>query len=426
MSTVKEIITFEKIVPGGKALGRLKNGKAVFCVGPLPGEVAEVEIISEKKSHAEATVVKIVQPSKYRSGETESHYLACAPWQGVNYDYQLQLKQAILADAFGQYKLDIKLPAVVASNQTVGYRNKLDFALSLSNGVYRLAFHSRGLKDQIVGLETGCRLGSQRMNALALQVAARLGEIGVKKAEALIVRQSTSNQQVLIQVIVAAGEQVDYSKLYIKGLTALVITLSAKPPLQHGKVLFRAGEPELCEVLGGLSMSYAYDNFFQTNPSTFAKTLADITSSVSAGRTIVELFGGVGAIGLALAASAKSVSIFEIAPPAITYAKRNIKKNKIGNATAEILDSTMVTTAMLENVDTVVVDPPRAGLARASIDALLASKPQQIVYLSCDPVTQCRDIALLSSGYGVKKALAYDYYPGTPHIESLVVLTRRA
>jgi 23S rRNA (uracil1939-C5)-methyltransferase len=137
------------------------------------------------------------------------------------------------------------------------------------------------------------------------------------------------------------------------------------------------------------------------------------------------LYGGVGTIGLAAAKIAREVVGTEVVPVSSAYSTRNATDNGLDNFTAEEVASEKLDPALLKDTDAVIVDPPRAGLHTLVIDTLLAARPRQILYLSCNPATQARDIMALKDAYEVQSVTGYDFYPGTPHMETLVRLVAR-
>lgn len=421
---MSEIIQFEKIVPEGNALGR-KDGKVVFCAGVLPGELAEVEIVRDKKSYAKARLLKVLEKSAERSETSEDHALSCSPWQGVSYKYQLKLKQEMLMEAFKQQKLEIGTVDIAPSSKLQGFRNRLDFVLTQNMNKTKLGFHVRGSANDLVLLPEGCRLGTDAMNKAALRMCAKLDELGVAKAQWLTVRQSEASGNVLVWASVSEKEPVDYAKLQISGICGLIVTMATPAPLTAGKVIFEVGESQLTEELGGQKMAYPFDGFFQTHIGLFKKALSDIEALVPAGAKVADLYAGAGAIGLALAKKASKVIAVETAVSSVGYAKHNAETLKLDNF--EVLQSSAenVETEFLKEADCVIVDPPRSGMDPQLVNKLLEALPAQVIYLSCNPVTQARDVALLKMAYDFALVGAYDFYPGTPHLESLVELKLR-
>lgn len=414
-------VTFEKIVGGGKALGYL-DGKPCFAAGPLPGETAEVEIIKEKPGFAEAAVANITSTHERRQGEAEPHYLSCSPWQNVDYDYQLELKQAVLADAFS--RTDVGVADILGADVRFGYRNKLEFSLNPTNDKLELAFHHRGSYENLITLPEGCILGSPSMNEAALKLAAAAHTLKLDGyIETLTVRRSESTGELLGHIALHQVPKRDWTDLKVAELATVVVS-RVRRRVEH-ELVWDSGQTTLTENVGGMELSYPYDGFFQTNIPMFEMILQKIMEAVPEGAKIVDLYGGVGTIGLAAATKAKEVLGVEINASSVEQAAENAARAGLANYQAVRAPAQRLESKYLAGADCIIVDPPRAGLEQRVVLGILAAAPQRIIYLSCNPVTQARDFQLLSEAYETEEVTGYDMYPGTLHLESLMVLDRK-
>lgn len=398
------------------------NDKALFCIGPLPGEVAKVRVIREKKSWAEAAVEEIITASPHRHEPREEHFLSCSPWQGVDYAYQLELKKQMLAEIYGRPELTLPVEDFAAAPERFGYRNKLEFSLVNIKGQLQLAFHTRGTSDRYVMAPEGCVLGSAALNAAAMLVLDGLNALDIKKvAQSLTLHESSVGQIIAVVILreKAACELAPLAELPVDGI---VVALRQLPDAY--KSLWSHGISELSEIVGGVTVSYPWDAFFQVNPLAFASALTDILRYIDPSHFVADLYGGAGTIGLPVAKVAKKVVGIEISASAVKLANLNAGKNELVNYQAFATPSEKMNPEIMRGVDTVIVDPPRAGLNHKVIEFLLEAKPSRIVYLSCNPVTQARDIKLLGPAYEPSGLKGYDFYPGTLHMESLIVLNR--
>lgn len=415
-------VKFEKIVGGGKALGYVE-GKPWFAAGPLPGETARVEVIKDKPRFVEAAVEEISEPAPQRTGEAEMHYLSCSPWQNVDYDYQLQLKQAILKDAFGRPELSVPVLGMVGAPHQLGYRNKLEFSVKPAGAKLQLAFHARGSYEDLLEVAEGCVLGSDAMNLAARSLVRQAHTLKLGGyIETLTVRQSLSTGQVLGHIALHQVPKRDFSDLVTKELAGVVVS-RLRGRSTHER-LWDSGMTELSETVGGVTLTYPYDGFFQTNVVMFEPILAEILAQVRVGESLMDLYGGVGTIGLAAASHCDEVIGVELNPSSVAAADANALSAGIKNYRSIGVAAAALDPKLLDGVGTVVVDPPRAGLEPGLVRALLAAAPARIIYLSCNPVTQARDAALLSAGYSTTGVTGYDMYPGTLHLESLMVFER--
>jgi tRNA/tmRNA/rRNA uracil-C5-methylase (TrmA/RlmC/RlmD family) len=416
------ILQFEKIVSEGKAMAHWHE-KAVFAVGPLPGETARMRVTREKPTWAEAVVREFVETSVHRRQARETHFMSCSPWQGVDYDYQLKLKREMLAELFGRPGLELPVAEIVGSKQQFGYRNKLEFALRPgADGGVELAMHERGSVDGLVATPEGCALGSAAMNEVARAVQTVLSSLEVAGvAEKLTVRQSSATGAVVAVVTLARRLKRDWSRLEVPEAAGVAAVYRARGGFER---LWSWGELELSESLGGVELRYPWEAFFQVNVPVFAQALGRILARIVPDTRVVDLYGGVGTIGLPAARTALEVVGIEVSQAAVDLADRNAGRNGLVNYRAVAAPSESVSAELLARADTVVVDPPRAGLHSRVVEQLLAAGPRQIVYLSCNPVTQVRDLMRLMPEYSPAPAVGFDFYPGTLHVESLVVLSR--
>lgn len=410
---------FDKVVPEGKAMA-FWNDKALFCIGPLPGESAKVRVIREKKSWAEAALEEIITASSHRHEPREEHFLSCSPWQGVDYSYQIELKNQMLAEIYSRDELKLPVESFSASPSQFGYRNKLEFSLVNIKGQLQLAFHTRGTSDRYVFAPKGCVLGSEAINAAAIAVLAGLNELNLKKvAQSLMLRESSDGK---ILAVVTLREKAACELAPLADLPVDGIIVALKPSPDSYRMIWSHGITQLSETIDGVAINYPWDAFFQVNPAAFALAMTDIVRQIQPNHFVADLYGGVGTIGLPIARTADKVVGIEISGSAVKLANLNAEHNELANYQAYATPSEKMNPEVMRGVDTVIVDPPRAGLNPKVIDFLLEAKPSRVIYLSCNPVTQLRDVASLAGSYKPSGLRGYDFYPGTLHLESLVIL----
>lgn len=404
-------IRFEKIVPSGQAMAHFE-GRAWFCVGALPGEMCEVSILRQSKTFVIARLEKIVEPSKFRTGDMPGPVFA--PWKMINYDYQLELKKTILSELFGHPKFTLPVAEVIASPVTKEYRNKLEFALVRDENAYSLAMHQRGSKETYPTPQ-GCDLGHPALNSAALAVLERLNasEIG-DNATALTVRRSSTNGEIIAILNITKRYKIDFQSLRAPGLAGLVV-------VTNGEAAWSYGASELTETILGVDVTFPAHEFMQVNIPAFELALADIAKLISENNVVLDLYGGAGAIGLPIAklAGAKVLSV-EVNPKSVELSRASAKALGLPQYKATSSNADALPDSIFMNIDTVIVDPPRAGLSRELIDQLFRLRVERIIYLSCDPSTQTRDAKLLREVYKASEVTGYDFYPDTPHLESLI------
>lgn len=420
---MSQVIRFEKVVPEGKAMGRLDDGRAVFAIGPLPGELARVGIRKHRKSYADAVLRDIIEPSPHRIHDIDEHTMSTAPWQGVEYEYQLELKRQMCSDAYRQNHIEVADISITGSDHQTEYRNRLDFSIAKINGVQQLAFHTRGSWDSLIPI-SGSNLGSDEMNTAADDLLQQLNQLQYDVTPALITVRHARSTGELITILTTESRR-DWKKIETSKIGNFAVARPLKGSGAPGPISFQNGSTYITERIHKVKVSYSYNGFFQVNTPTFEKALDKIISAANDHKRIVELYSGVGAIGLPLAANGAQVNGIEISPEAVELALKNAYDNKLPNYEAVAVAAEYMDTSLLEGADCIIVDPPRAGLHKRVINWLLESNPKTIIYLSCNPVTQARDVSMLSDNYDLRSLEAFDFYPGTLHLESLAILQRR-
>lgn len=416
-------LTLDKIVGGGQSLGTLEDGRKVFVWGGLPDETVQVQLTRKKSNYAEGVVTDVLKASKQRiEPKDPESYLSTSPWQIMSMETENHYKAALIEEAFELHNIVLPNPIEVYSDGVeYGYRNKVEFSFwfQVETQLLSLAFYRRGTHGKIA-IE-GTSLASDGINAKGKQILDALNELKIigRQLKTLLIR-SSANGDVAWQLYVKE-EDFDAEALLAKlpaGENGEVIFSNPKSPASViTKKLAGTGTP-LSDTILDVPFTYATEGFFQINLPVYQQALTDMKQWVVDGRQVVDLYSGVGSIGLTI--GGPGVTLVELNEHAVREMERNIEELKI--------DATAVLAASEQALDyitgdkTIIVDPPRAGLHEAVIDRLLEEKPERIIYLSCNPVTQARDVARLAEVYGVKEHRGYNFFPHTPHIENLVVL----
>lgn len=428
-----------KISHDGAAEGQCE-GSLVRVHGMLPGERAIVEA-TRKHGMYIGVIKEIITGSPSRMNPLELHYLSCSPWQVMDYPLQIALKHEILTSLFSYYE-DAPKPTFVPTEKFYGYRTKVEFSftdripgaegeestplpLPLS-----LAFHERGGGSRRLALDRGCALVSDGMNRVALAICEKLRTLGYTTADlkTLVVRESKSTGKMLAILYVKRTELPEFPVDDIANLTGFIVFHSTEksPASVPTKELWRVGEDELHESILGLDIVYSWDSFFQNNIPVFETALKEMSNAMPENANVLELYSGVGTIGLYLAKNAFHVHGVEIIQGAVDSAQDNAEKAGLTNYVAECIPAEKMDARLLDKRDVLVLDPPRSGLHPKVIKMIIEKQPPMIVYLSCNPETQARDYSSLKELYKIDRITGFDFYPGTPHSESLVILSLRA
>ncbi len=421
----------EKIAHDGAAEG-LFEGKPVRVHGMLPNEEAIIE--ATKKHGMYIGVIKeMVTSSRSRKTPDELHYLSCSPWQVMEYALQAGLKHDMLTSLFGYYE-DAPKPTFVTADKFYGYRTKVEFSFTDRDGDIELplslAFHERGGGgSRRLQLDKGCALASEGMNRVALAICAKLRDLGYvsRDLKTLIVRESKSTGEIIAMLYTKKTELPQFPVDDIAGLSGFIVFHSTEksPASVPTKELWRVGEDKLNEKVSGIDIRYSWDSFFQNNIPIFEKAMEAMGASIPKDSNVLELYSGVGTIGLVLAKTAEHVHGVEIVQGAVDSAKENAMRAGIENYVSECIPAEKMDARLLDRRDVLVLDPPRVGLHPKVIAMITEKLPPTIVYLSCNPETQARDYSMLKDHYVITALTGYDFYPNTPHLESLAILKLR-
>lgn len=419
MSTIT--VTIERLVFGGQGMGTI-DGKKFFVWNALPGETVEARVIKNKRDYGEAIAEHIITPSPHRCDEVEGHFLSCSPWQIIDFEEENKWKEKIIHEAFARENSDLLVDAVITDGIEYGYRNKMEFSFwSETENDLSIAFFSRGGKRKIPIL--GCCLARDEINQAAESVRSQLEKAGIRgwDCKSLIMR-ATQKGEVHAALFIKKDGIVLPEFILQKPLESLTVYYSThkSPASVPTKIIARYGNDELVDEVGGLKFLYSPLSFFQVNVPVYALALKDIAQWVDDGR-VVDVYSGVGSIGLSVAHKASELILIENNSFACADAQNNIKANSISHATV-IEGCAEDYTDVIDKNSTVIVDPPRAGLHQKMIEHIKKAQPRTLIYLSCNLSTQARDIALFSDIYSIAFSRGYNFFPHTPHIEHVVML----
>jgi 23S rRNA (uracil1939-C5)-methyltransferase len=419
-------VTLEKIVGGGQTIATMEDGRKLFVWGGLPGETVEVQLTRKKSKLAEGYVTNVITPSEHRIEALDpGSFMSTSPWQIMRFEDEQRAKAELIEEAFALS--NVTLPneiEVFTDGNEFGYRNKMEFSWYWTKETQSLdlAFFGRGTHSKIT--VEGSHLALPRINETALAVRDLMRAYNVPgfSIKTLLLR-ANQRGDVSAQLYVkdekfTAIQAVDIEALRVQGLE-VIFSNPKSPASVITKKLQTWGVMPLTDTLKDVEFSYATESFFQINLPVYEQALTDMQQYVEASKPTVDLYSGVGTIGLTIGTG--DVTLVEINEGAVREMKANIDRLKLRNAQAVHAPSEKALEFITGDVD-VVVDPPRAGLDKAVVERLLETTPSRIIYLSCNPSTQARDVALLEEKYKITAHRGYNFFPRTPHIENLVVL----
>jgi 23S rRNA (uracil1939-C5)-methyltransferase len=414
-------ITLGKYVHGGQCLADAPDGRKLFVWGGLPGEVVTVSTISKKKSYYEAIVTDVSTASSDRIPPREpSVYLSTSPWQIVSWQAENVAKQSILEEAFAREGIvDVPFRPFSSGNLEWHYRNKMEFGFWGDETGLSLAHFVRGSHGKMK--TSGSVLAKEPINQVAARLVSWLStQDGLRASDLKTVILRCSEQGEVAAALFAKNEQLRVSTPVVEGLKGLRVYFSnpKSPASVPTKVLHTFGDITLQDRIADKDIMYDVMSFFQVNLEIFKYALNDIRTHIGRDDEVIDFYSGVGTIGLAIN---QAVLLVESEQTNFAYAEQNAARygaNAIFSPSEQALDQ--VTAGR-----TIIVDPPRAGLHETVTERLLTVRPKKIIYLSCNPSTQARDVSRLLGAYRIESAGGYNFFPKTPHIESLVVLECR-
>lgn len=475
MSKTKQLV-FENIeitaaAAEGKALARVEN-RVIFISNAVPGDIADIRITRKQKKFYEGTAIHFHKLSDKRTQPLCPHFGTCGgcKWQHLDYAWQLHYKQQQVVDALtriGKVEFPELMP-ILGSKEIYNYRNRLDFTFSnkkwlttdeINSGAEfdrkALGFHIPGTFDKVLDLQE-CHLQGEISEQIRTFVREFTNKEGYDyfdiKAQhglmrSLIVRTaSTGEIMVIVQFFrnddVEIHELLQAMKVKFPQISSLIYIINPKgnDTFNDLPVHLFAGNDHIIESMPdradnpngeGLKFKVGPKSFYQTN-SAQAYELYKVTrdfAGLTGTENVYDLYTGTGTIALFVARQAKKVTGVELVPAAIADAKINAKLNGITNAqffAADMKD--MFTPAFIEEhgkPDVIITDPPRAGMHEDVVKCIAESGAAKVVYVSCNPASQARDLTLLDANYKITKVQPVDMFPQTHHVENVVLLEKR-
>lgn len=451
-----DTVKLEAIIGGGQTIGTLKSGKKALLWGGIPGETVEFLITKKKAKLVEGVVTKVLSPSGERIVPKDpDSYLSTSPWQIMTFAAEQRYKAQLIDEAFMLHHVKLPTPTTLYSDDNqYHYRNKVEFSWYGSwtedqpdahDDKLDLAFFRRGGKGKVPVDSMSLARPEIMKLALAIRDLLQSKHIIARQLKTLLIRCNQSGDCVW--------------QLYTKDKLPEAIAPSEANalPAQGGEIIYSDprspasriterlasfGNTTLTDTILGVPFRYATEGFFQVNLPVYEKTLKDIEPFVAHKKwhmkdgtdqephpnsqlpiaRVVDLYSGVGTIGLTIGGD--NCTLVEIDEHAVREMKRNVTDLK--KSSQVVLAPSEKALEYITSDTIVIVDPPRAGLHADVVDRLLETKPPRIIYLSCNPVTQARDIALLLESYKIVRQQGYNFFPRTPHIEHLIVLDAAA
>ncbi len=426
-------LKIEKLNLGAQGIGYI-DGKVCFVDFVIPGEEIKAEIITEKRDYNIAKCITIKEPSQYRIEPRCPVFMLCGgcQFQHIDYQYQVKLKKEILIDTLRHIgRIECSNIEVIA-DQPWYYRNRAQLPVQDKDGL-RIGYFKKNTHE-VVNHDI-CYINQNGINQALTIIRKRIAESGIKiynelshsgNLRHIILRRGTNTGQ--LYLIFVTKEKNITAKLYedlvneIPGLVGISQNINNQKTnrILGNKNILLGGTDFYEEFIDNKLFQISPISFFQVNIKIFEKIIQKIKSEIT-GATIIDLYAGVGAIGICLAQVCKKVIAIEENLYAVKDGIKNAQINRIKNI--EFIQARVEQKIdILKIGETVIMDPPRKGVAKSVIESLSKMKIKKIIYLSCNPATLARDANLLiNNGYTIKNVYLFDMFPQTYHIETLIV-----
>ncbi len=455
-------IEIESIAAEGNALAHME-GKVLFVPWCIPGDIVDVRVTKKKSAYMEGVMQRIVTPSPLRLEPFCEHYTVCGgcKWQPLPYDLQLKYKQQQVEDQLKRIGKLVLPPIepILGSEKTVEYRNKLEFTFSNKRWILSgegaeglsdveklgLGFHISGFFDKVLDIKK-CHLQASPSNEIRLWIKQYAIDNGLSFFDLreqtgllrnLVIRTASTCEVMVIVVFACESEHITEVMEELKNafpqinsLYYIVNTKRNDSISDQTPILF-SGSDAIYEQMEDLKFKIGPKSFYQTN-SLQAYRLYSVVrefADLKGNEIVYDLYTGTGTIGLFLSNNAAKVVGIEYVPEAIEDAKVNASNNGRANAFFFAGDMKDMLTGDFINEngkpDVVILDPPRAGIHPSVAEVLLQAQAPRMVYVSCNPATQARDLALLQEKYEITRVRPVDMFPHTHHVENVVALKLR-
>jgi 23S rRNA (uracil1939-C5)-methyltransferase len=459
---ILENIEIEAVAAEGKALAHV-DGAVLFVQFAVPGDIVDVKVCKKKKNYMEGFILRMVQPSPHRLEPFCKHFGTCGgcKWQPLPYEMQLQAKQQQVYDQLVRIgHLDVpEITSIVPSDETTYYRNKLEFTFSQKrwfenaediekvpeNERGGLGFHVGRFFDKVLDIDH-CYLQKEPSNAIRLFVKKYALEHGLPFFNIrehhgflrnMFIRTTEEGNVMLIICFYHENEQarkglLDALAAEFPQITSLyyVINGKANDSISDQDCILYKGEDAIYEYMEGLKFKIGPKSFYQTNTKQAYK-LYSVTreyAKLTGNEVVYDLYTGTGTIAQFVSRQASKVIGIEYVPEAIEDAKVNAANNNITNCDFFAGDmKDILTDEFVEEhgrPDVIILDPPRAGIHPDVAQVILNAAPQRMVYVSCNPASQARDLEILCQKYKITAVRPVDMFPHTHHVENVVALER--
>jgi len=454
------IVRIESLAFGGRGIARYNN-IVIFVKNAIPNQELKILIIKKSKKYFEAKILEIISESIHYQKPPCEHFKYCGGCSFQNLDYQIQTQQKLnqiqeIFNRIGGQKDFIIEPIKICDN-IYQYRNKMEFTFSNRRWIlkdepenvksdFALGLHIPGRYDKILNINN-CHIQKDAANkilhivkehSLKMEPYDILEHKGFLRN--LMIRHTENTNEVMVNIVTAFEDTEKLKSLTheivknVKNVKSIVNNItSRKSGVSKGEYEINLyGEDFIQEIINGLTFNISANSFFQTNTKQTENLYSMIIdgANLTGDEIVYDLYCGTGTIGISMAQYVKRVYGFEINESAINDAIINAQTNNIKNikffkGNLQNIFRVNLAAKKLQKPDIIIIDPPRAGMHKKTILDIIEKEPKKLIYISCNPGTQARDIKELSqNNYKLKKVLPLDMFPHTPHVENIAILEK--
>lgn len=393
----------------GRGIGKIGD-KIVFVPFAIPEDEVQIKITKNKKNFYEGSIINYVKKSEKHTHQLCPYYKECGgcDLRHIGYDEQLKFKENKVKDIIKKFvKDDVLINSILGCDDYDFYRNKLTLKVNK-----KLGFNKKNTHD-IININE-CLIADKKINKLIKIV----NELNLECIESVVIRCSRFTPLQMVVFYVKKGYKFNENLEKLKECVDTIVVI------QNNKEYIVSGKGNIIERLNNLSFKISPTSFFQVNSLQTLKlyNLVLEKCQLSGKEIVYDLYAGTGTIGLFLSHECKKIISIEINKEAVKDALENIKINNIKNVVTFSGDVSELIKLQTEKPNIIVVDPPRSGLDKITIENIIRLNPNKIIYVSCDPITLARDLNLLKEKYDIKEITPVDMFPNTYHVECVCVL----
>lgn len=431
----------------GSGVGR-HDGMAVFVPQTAIGDTAEVRIVKLLKSYAFGIVQRIEEPSADRTDADCAVFSQCGGcvFRHISYQAELRIKDGFVRDAFTRIGgLSAEFEPILGCEDITEYRNKAQYPVGKTNGEAVCGFYAS--RSHRIVPSSGCALQPALFSQIVSDIMTYVRDKNIKPYDEktgkgllrhIYLRRGAHSGQVQVCLVITKTSEAVFAELTntlsqkYNSIKSIVLNINDKKTnvILGQKCVTLYGSDTIADTMCGIELSLSPLSFYQVNTVQAEKLygIAGEYAKLSGKETLLDLYCGIGTIGLSLASQAKEIIGVESVKQAVLNARENAKRNGITNARFIHADATQAAQQLLQegvSPDVVVLDPPRKGCDKSALDAVASMSPSRIVMVSCNPATAARDCAILdAAGYSTVRARAVDLFPRTGHVETVVLMSR--